>query len=1206
MKKIYDPFLFDVGGWRSDQSSVPDNGAGVLSFWDTYASMVAGVSVPATDGLYGVRTTTGVWPLRKKKGIWRYTGSVYEWFSELSSEFLDTEFTIHGSTGELQFDASALTALRTFSLPDASGALVLEADIVEVKTFNLSQQSTGLYSGGNLSINSGDNTKYDLAAGVAYFIDSFTDSANPITLKITWETQTGLTLTNMTDNPVTFLSINSSGTLVESNTAPIEGDRRDLVMLGGFTHETLTFLRKVLTAPWWMQDTSLREFDFYEAIGFAVNKEGNEYSENGANLKIDKSVGTTFGAGYNYANDLKNPNITTDVLETAIIFPLFYRDTPTNQVSLTDTIPTTQYDPNGDGTLIDIPSGFFTTHRIYFDPTSVTTVIQYGQYVYDSLKKASDAFDKEDFDQIQEVANINCRCVLIIQEGATDLSDPLQAKFANLGTFGDKGFSIIPSYARFVESAELIDAMSYQTQDITLTLDTGVIYVDIEAEGGGDIIYAFSQREYTLDCTTGSGPSGVARIALVAGTATNPQENYVSVIRSGDVVVLQAGTSRPTGEFAYVGKFLLPDITTFGTDGAYSTQRYNDAKEISGRGSVQRTNERIRILDAEYESGIAQTITITPNVGVPDDVDFDSTSGKAWQKHLQSFPAFDVSTDGIYVVNHPTTPYLKITDLADVLVDANNNSLSGLRFNLVIWGAISKSTNECKLFLNLPLGSYGSDAAVISDANQSSVTSIPKEFRGTGFLIARVPLRHQVISGGTWTNIALSELGTQVIDLRGQRPGNYGGGVSIPASSTFSDANFQIFNETDNSKLTEFDISNIATATTRKIVMPNVDIYLADILLNNIYRGVGHLPLAGGTLTGKLTVPSITKGVGGTYEAGAFGYSDANWGYIFRPPAAGGQASHKFEAFDGTQILQMQENGDIGIGTAPDHKLSLMKCGQTGGMNIGPDTTLNNWRLKFYHDNYSGLIDLKNNANALNVRITSDGDSYFNGGYLGIGTSSPGRHLELYQNTFSPSYLRYGNAGPSTYWETYAINRNAGADKENAYYRIAYSDTGVLLTIDGYGSLSLGAGTGVNEFSIDGTLAGDSDDAVPTEKAVKTFSDPTAIAYFSSSTIVGWSSVSGTIYYRKIGKQVTVWFSIDGTSNSTAINFTLPYSNNSNIGVYGALGYAKNNSSTILTACNYSIVPNSNLVQCYINMGSGSWVASGDKTVQGHFIYYTD
>jgi hypothetical protein len=55
-------------------------------------------------------------------------------------------------------------------------------------------------------------------------------------------------------------------------------------------------------------------------------------------------------------------------------------------------------------------------------------------------------------------------------------------------------------------------------------------------------------------------------------------------------------------------------------------------------------------------------------------------------------------------------------------------------------------------------------------------------------------------------------------------------------------------------------------------------------------------------------------------------------------------------------------------------------------------------------------------------------------------------------------------------------------------------DTSSFLTTDGtsltvLGFIQLDSGTSVNEFSIDGTLGGDSDDAVPTEKAVKTYVD---------------------------------------------------------------------------------------------------------------------
>ena len=47
----------------------------------------------------------------------------------------------------------------------------------------------------------------------------------------------------------------------------------------------------------------------------------------------------------------------------------------------------------------------------------------------------------------------------------------------------------------------------------------------------------------------------------------------------------------------------------------------------------------------------------------------------------------------------------------------------------------------------------------------------------------------------------------------------------------------------------------------------------------------------------------------------------------------------------------------------------------------------------------------------------------------------------------------------------------------------------ILFKVRNDGEVFLSNGTGINEFSIDGTLADDSDDAVPTEKAVKTYVD---------------------------------------------------------------------------------------------------------------------
>jgi len=75
-------------------------------------------------------------------------------------------------------------------------------------------------------------------------------------------------------------------------------------------------------------------------------------------------------------------------------------------------------------------------------------------------------------------------------------------------------------------------------------------------------------------------------------------------------------------------------------------------------------------------------------------------------------------------------------------------------------------------------------------------------------------------------------------------------------------------------------------------------------------------------------------------------------------------------------------------------------------------------------------------------------------------------------------------------------------------------DASVQGTFDSDG-LTLASGTSVNEFSTDGTLAGDSDDAVPTEKAVKTYVDnQTGTSVHNSLTgLQGGDSTSSEFYH---------------------------------------------------------------------------------------------
>jgi len=76
-------------------------------------------------------------------------------------------------------------------------------------------------------------------------------------------------------------------------------------------------------------------------------------------------------------------------------------------------------------------------------------------------------------------------------------------------------------------------------------------------------------------------------------------------------------------------------------------------------------------------------------------------------------------------------------------------------------------------------------------------------------------------------------------------------------------------------------------------------------------------------------------------------------------------------------------------------------------------------------------------------------------------------------------------------------------------------DSGVIIddadAITGVSDLTLNIGTGINEFSTDGTLGGNSDNALPTEKAVKTYADTkqTEDAFLTSIAALGTGADKG-------------------------------------------------------------------------------------------------
>lgn len=380
---------------------------------------------------------------------------------------------------------------------------------------------------------------------------------------------------------------------------------------------------------------------------------------------------------------------------------------------------------------------------------------------------------------------------------------------ATANTVTNVGFS---EFDTDVSDTMLFTAGSYiDNPDVNVTSDGATITLSVEKSGGGDLRVMFLTGLYIWDTTP------AVTLTLTAGTDTDPVLN--SVYFDGATKTLSASTTGfPDADKIHVAEVLCQSAASTQTYGIYGQRNWTDHLSSSTCGHLSHINQWIRGQHATYMNGVVPTLTITVNGGAADDLVYTTTAGEVRQLHHHDFDA-QTGTPDVYVVNDPTTTYKRITNLNTALTDSTGGSLSGRRFSLVIWGAVNEDGGDCKLYMNLPGGSYNSNSAVIADASKYANFSIPSEFRGVGFLITELKLRHQTSSSGTWTSI-------QEVDLRGLFP-SLSAGAGSSSASEFSDNTFRIQDDGDATKQIAFEASGITTATTRTITVPDADITLA-------------------------------------------------------------------------------------------------------------------------------------------------------------------------------------------------------------------------------------------------------------------------------------------------------------------------------------------------------------------------------------------
>ena len=110
----------------------------------------------------------------------------------------------------------------------------------------MAANSTGVKTGGVLSIGAGGAgvaTTFTIASGVGMVVDNTTTPATLI--NVSWAAQTNVAVTNIATQPLTFVAIDSSGTVIQQATDFNGTDHRQYIVIGTVVHTNLTTVTAV-------------------------------------------------------------------------------------------------------------------------------------------------------------------------------------------------------------------------------------------------------------------------------------------------------------------------------------------------------------------------------------------------------------------------------------------------------------------------------------------------------------------------------------------------------------------------------------------------------------------------------------------------------------------------------------------------------------------------------------------------------------------------------------------------------------------------------------------------------------------------------------------------------------------------------------------------------------------------------------------------
>jgi len=467
-----------------------------------------------------------------------------------------------------------------------------------------------------------------------------------------------------------------------------------------------------------------------------------------------------------------------------------------------------------------------------------------------------------------------------------------------------------------------------ETFNALVTSDGATVTMTLTNASGGDLTAQFSDGPLTL--------IGGSTIDLTAGSDSSPTENFTYIPISTKVLTVST-SDWPSEEHVKISYFLVPSASFVQSSGVYVNQNWNDHDAgTDGQGHMSHIAERSRRDGAYYHSGIDGNGTdgyLTPTAG---STELKATAGVIYQMHKHTVPVFDTSgSDMVLVKNWDGDAFHNITDLYDITEDSTGTTIGNNKyFNLTIWAVGNKGGEFTPMMINLPSGSYNTQAGAENDTSGFDDFTIPAVFTresSTGFLIARVTIQMKT-GGGTWVV-------TNTQDLRGTTPQTATGGVS-GITTAFADNNFTIFDETDPTKIIAFDVgTNITTGTTRTYKATDLDGTIPLLESQNIWTTTNKFTSTVNVDGTNLLTLGNSQGLAGDWSLN----SDGTDGIIAKGTGAGASFDHlrikdadvviEQELEGSKKILQFSHGGTLALESSIKRflKIGEVQCTATKG-----------------------------------------------------------------------------------------------------------------------------------------------------------------------------------------------------------------------------------------------------------------------------------